>query len=104
MDKFWCPLVFDVLSFECSVSFRLTHSKVSFNNFMYGRITFYQSFQKLFSSSEINFVGWAESRETSKSEPGTFHDMNIYKQPQAPMPSSFKMEVKQISPFRLLRL
>ena len=67
---------------ECSISFRLIHSKVSFNNFTKNN-AFSQSFQKLFSSSAIIFVGLVESRETSKREPSYFRVMNIPEKPQA---------------------
>ena len=61
---------------------------------------FSQSSQNYFQTTII-FVGLVESRGTSESEPSTFRVINIPKKPQAAMPSSFKMEVTQISPFCL---
>ena len=64
-------------------------------------LRFSKSFKKLFFSSAIIFVGLFVSRETSESEPGTFHVMNIHTEQQAAMPSSFNSKVRPISPFRL---
>ena len=64
-------------------------------------LRFTTSFQKLLSCSAIVFIGLAESRETSES---TFHVRNTHNKPQAAIPSTFKMEVKQISPFYILQL
>ena len=65
---------------------------------------FHRSFQKLFSCSAIIFIGLVESHKNSESEPSTFPVMNILKKPQAAIPSSFNIEVRPISSFRLPQL
>ena len=60
-----------------------------------------ESVQDSFFCSVIIFIGRFDSRETSETKPSTFCVMSVPKMPQAAMPSSFKLEVKQISPFRL---
>ena len=65
---------------------------------------FPQTVKKIISSSAIIFIGFVESRGSSDSEPSTFCVMKIPNKSQAGTPSSFKMEVKHISQFRLPRL
>ena len=60
---------------------------------LYGGITFFTVFQKI-SFLLCSLLALASA----------FRVMNIPKKPQALMASSFKMEVKQISPFCLSRL
>ena len=103
--------------FECSISFKFTHSKVfstalCWDNVFhslskYREIHYHTEGQKngvnkLFSCSVIFFVGLVESRESFESEPSTFCVMNIRKTPQAAMLSSFSTEVRPIGPFRFL--
>ena len=63
---------------------------------------FPQSVQKLPPYSAISFVCIAESLKSSSSDPSISRAINISKSDA--MPSSFEKEVKQMSPFRLLRL
>ena len=69
-----------------NVQFHSNSFKDVFQLQIHGGITF---FTKLFSCLAIIFVSLVELGETSESEPGTFPVMNIDKNPQTAMPSSF---------------